>query len=141
MQPKLVCNMLKTESGSLRQPVIKGLREDKLPKECEEELQSIRNRRAMVRSLTVNWWNRRTLSYREGGAPLKTPLLGFGRIFCRGMRFEKSAILQVFRTFQNFCWNKISRPKHQKVVFRGCYRLIFAGMLSCWKNRSRCWFC
>ena len=40
VQPKLVCTvkyMMKTESGSLRQPVFKGLREDKLPKECEED--------------------------------------------------------------------------------------------------------
>ena len=34
------------------------------------------------------------------------------------MRFENSAIHQVFRNFQNFCWLKISRPKPQKVVFR-----------------------
>ncbi|MDY6179340.1 MAG: hypothetical protein SPI15_00680, partial [Candidatus Faecousia sp.] len=39
--------------------------------------------------------------------------------FVPTMRFEKSAIHQVFRPFQNFCWIKISRPKHQKVVFRG----------------------
>lgn len=35
--PKLVCTvkyMMKTESGGLRQPVFKGLREDKVPKEC-----------------------------------------------------------------------------------------------------------
>lgn len=35
--PKLVCTvkyMMKTESGGLRQPVFKGLREDKAPKEC-----------------------------------------------------------------------------------------------------------
>lgn len=39
IQPKLVCTvkyMMKTGSGSLRQPVFKGLREDKLPKECTE---------------------------------------------------------------------------------------------------------
>ena len=52
-------------------------------------------------------------------APLKTTLLCFGRIFCRSMRFEKPTIHPVFLRFQNFCWNKISRPKHQKVVFRG----------------------
>ncbi len=37
VEPKLVCTvkyMMKTESGSLRQPVFKGLREDKAPKEC-----------------------------------------------------------------------------------------------------------
>ena len=35
--PKLVCTvkyMMKTESGGLRQPVFKGLREDKAPEEC-----------------------------------------------------------------------------------------------------------
>ena len=35
--PKLVCTvkyMMKTESGGLRQPVFKGLREDKAPQEC-----------------------------------------------------------------------------------------------------------
>lgn len=35
--PKLVCTvkyMMKTESGGLRQPVFKGLREDKVPEEC-----------------------------------------------------------------------------------------------------------
>ena len=40
VQPKLVCTvkyMMKTESGSLRQPVFKGLREDKRPEECEED--------------------------------------------------------------------------------------------------------
>ena len=35
------------------------------------------------------------------------------------MRFENTAIHKVFRYFQNFCENKISRPNHQKVVFRG----------------------
>lgn len=37
--PRLVCTvkyMMKTESGSLRQPVFKGLREDKLPQDCVE---------------------------------------------------------------------------------------------------------
>lgn len=37
VEPKLVCTvkyMMKTESGSLRQPVFKGLREDKAPTEC-----------------------------------------------------------------------------------------------------------
>lgn len=37
VEPKLVCTvkyMMKTESGGLRQPVFKGLREDKAPKEC-----------------------------------------------------------------------------------------------------------
>lgn len=36
--PKLVCTvkyMMKTESGGLRQPVFKGLREDKVPEECQ----------------------------------------------------------------------------------------------------------
>ena len=40
VQPKLVSTvkyMMKTESGSLRQPVFKGLREDKRPEECEED--------------------------------------------------------------------------------------------------------
>ena len=40
VQPQLVCTvkyMMKTESGSLRQPVFKGLREDKRPEECEED--------------------------------------------------------------------------------------------------------
>lgn len=40
VQPKLVCtvkNMMKTESGSLHQPVFKGLRPDKHPEECKEE--------------------------------------------------------------------------------------------------------
>lgn len=39
IQPRLVCTvkyMMKTESGSLRQPVFKGLREDKLPEDCRE---------------------------------------------------------------------------------------------------------
>ena len=39
IQPILVCTveyMMKTESGSLRQPVFKGLREDKLPEACIE---------------------------------------------------------------------------------------------------------
>lgn len=40
VQPRLVCTvkyMMKTESGSLRQPVFKGLREDKRPEECKED--------------------------------------------------------------------------------------------------------
>ena len=40
VQPQLVCTvkyMMKTESGSLRQPVFKGLREDKRPEECGED--------------------------------------------------------------------------------------------------------
>lgn len=40
VQPLLVCTvkyMMKTESGSLRQPVFKGLREDKRPSECIED--------------------------------------------------------------------------------------------------------
>lgn len=40
VQPQLVCTvkyMMKTESGSLRQPVFKGLRTDKQPKECLED--------------------------------------------------------------------------------------------------------
>lgn len=40
VRPNLVCTvkyMMKTESGSLRQPVFKGLREDKRPEECEED--------------------------------------------------------------------------------------------------------
>ena len=39
IQPKLVCTvkyMMKTDSGNLRQPVFKGLREDKIPTECIE---------------------------------------------------------------------------------------------------------
>ena len=39
IQPRLVCTvkyMMKTESGSLRQPVFKGLRDDKLPQDCVE---------------------------------------------------------------------------------------------------------
>lgn len=40
VQPELVCTvkyMMKTESGSLRQPVFKGLRDDKSPEECKED--------------------------------------------------------------------------------------------------------
>ena len=40
VQPTLVCAvkyMMKTDSGSLRQPVFKGLREDKCPDECVED--------------------------------------------------------------------------------------------------------
>lgn len=40
VQTQLVCTvkyMMKTESGSLRQPVFKGLREDKTPEECKED--------------------------------------------------------------------------------------------------------
>ena len=40
VRPELVCTvkyMMKTESGSLRQPVFKGLREDKRPEECGED--------------------------------------------------------------------------------------------------------
>lgn len=40
VQPKLVCTvkyMMKTESGGLRQPVFKGLRADKQPRECMED--------------------------------------------------------------------------------------------------------
>ena len=40
VQPQLACTvkyMMKTESGSLRQPVFKGLREDKRPEECGED--------------------------------------------------------------------------------------------------------
>lgn len=40
VKPKLVCTvkyMMKTESGNLRQPVFKGLREDKTPEECKED--------------------------------------------------------------------------------------------------------
>ena len=53
--------------------------------------------------------------------------------FAPTMRFEKSAIHQVFRTSQNFCWNKISRPKHQKVVFKGCLLWIrsFHSKMAC----------
>lgn len=41
IEPKLVCTvkyMMKTGTGSMRQPVFKGLREDKLPEECVEKL-------------------------------------------------------------------------------------------------------
>ena len=37
VKPVLVCTvkyMMKTESGNMRQPVFKGLRDDKLPEEC-----------------------------------------------------------------------------------------------------------
>jgi len=40
VQPELVCTvkyMMKTESGGLRQPVFKGLRDDKRPEECMED--------------------------------------------------------------------------------------------------------
>lgn len=40
VQPELVCTvkyMMKTESGGLRQPVFKGLRDDKRPEECVED--------------------------------------------------------------------------------------------------------
>lgn len=40
VQPQLVCTvkyMMKTESGGLRQPVFKGLRDDKCPEECVED--------------------------------------------------------------------------------------------------------
>ena len=40
VQPQLVCTvkyMMKTESGGLRQPVFKGLRDDKRPEECMED--------------------------------------------------------------------------------------------------------
>ena len=40
VQPELVCTvkyMMKTESGGLRQPVFKCLREDKRPEECKED--------------------------------------------------------------------------------------------------------
>ena len=40
VKPQLVCTvkyMMKTESGNLRQPVFKGLREDKTPEECKED--------------------------------------------------------------------------------------------------------
>ena len=40
VQPGLVCTvkyMMKTESGGLRQPVFKGLRDDKRPEECLED--------------------------------------------------------------------------------------------------------
>lgn len=40
VQPQLVCTvkyMMKTESGGLRQPVFKGLRDDKRPEECLED--------------------------------------------------------------------------------------------------------
>jgi len=38
--------------------------------------------------------------------------------------FEKPAIHKVFRTFRNFPGSKISRPNHQKEVFRGCLEFI-----------------
>lgn len=41
IQPRLVCRveyMAKTESSSLRQPVYKGLRDDKSPQECTTEI-------------------------------------------------------------------------------------------------------
>ena len=37
IEPSLVCTvkyMMKTANGSLRQPIFKGLRDDKLPKDC-----------------------------------------------------------------------------------------------------------
>lgn len=40
VQPQLVCTvkyMMKTDSGGLRQPVFKGLRDDKCPEECMED--------------------------------------------------------------------------------------------------------
>ena len=46
-------------------------------------------------------------------APLKTTLLGFGRIFSFKMRFDNPAIHPVFRNFQNFFESKNSRPKPQ----------------------------
>ncbi|MBC3514594.1 hypothetical protein H8J73_13385 [Ruminococcus bicirculans] len=39
--PELVCTvkyMMKTESGGMRQPVFKGLREDKSPEECIDNI-------------------------------------------------------------------------------------------------------
>ena len=52
-------------------------------------------------------------------APLKTPFWLLSGSFALTMRFENPAIHPVFRNFRNFCENKISRPKPQKVVFRG----------------------
>ena len=39
VEPAVVCTvkyMMKTENGGMRQPVFKGIREDKLPSECIE---------------------------------------------------------------------------------------------------------
>ena len=39
VKPRLVCTvkyMEKTSTGGLRQPIYKGLRDDKVPKECKE---------------------------------------------------------------------------------------------------------
>lgn len=41
VKPKLICTvkyMMKTESGGMRQPVFKGLREDKSPEECVDNI-------------------------------------------------------------------------------------------------------
>ncbi|MBC8157663.1 DNA ligase, partial [Armatimonadetes bacterium] len=40
LEPLLVCKvkfMMKTANGSLRQPVFKGLRDDKLPEDCKNQ--------------------------------------------------------------------------------------------------------
>ncbi|MCI6957813.1 MAG: hypothetical protein MR763_10795 [Clostridiales bacterium] len=60
------------------------------------------------------------------GTSKKLPFWVLDGSFVPTMRFEKAAIHQVFRPFQNFCWNKISHPKHQKIVFRG--RLLFVAV-------------
>lgn len=47
VEPELVCTvryMMKTESGGMRQPVFKGLRDDKLPEECCEKTPDTREK-------------------------------------------------------------------------------------------------
>ena len=60
-----------------------------------------------------NWW-----------APLKTLFCDWEGSFV-WYAFRNAPIHKVFRSFQNFWWNKISHPNHQSSVFRGT--LVFNG--------------
>ena len=61
---------------------------------------------------------------KDRGHLKKLPFCGLSGSFALAIHFENTEIHKVFRYFQSFCQNKISRPNHQKTVFRGCRNAV-----------------